>query len=554
MLIALEIKNFISIPTLKINFKPEFTVITGETGTGKSLLVEALALALGKKASSKLVRPGTTQAEIALTFELSQNPLAKRWLKEHRYPDTECFIQRFIYPDGKTRAYLNSQPISMTTLSAFSAHLIHLHRQHEHYGLFNPEEQRILLDAYANIIPLVQSVEMSYLNIQKAKKAVKTHIESFSSLETIPQLQYDLDELSALNPTPELIQDLEAKHQKLTHLATVVNHYQAALSCLDEQETSVLSQLTLTKKQLLEASRYALDALPIIQLLEQTEVLLQETIHTLTHQLDIDPDTQNELPHIEAQLQTLYHIARKHQVSLKDLPQYYQMLLQKKQELEQFNATLKTLEQAVTAAEMIYFEHAKKLSLQRQQAAITLENTVQHYLSWLELDSAEFSIRLSSEKPTAHGLERIHFWLRTHPGLPFNVLQTVASGGELSRVSLAISAASATALPVPTLIFDEVDSGMSGRTAETVGELLKQLAQNKQVLCITHLAPIASMGTHHLLVSKNNTETLPITQIKYLNETQRISEIARLMSGKRITPHTKAHAQELLKQRNYSAF
>lgn len=548
MLISLEIKNFISITTLKIDFNRGFTVITGETGAGKSLLVEALALALGKKVSSKLVRPGAAQAEIAVTFGLSENPSAKRWLSEHCYPNTECLIQRLIYSDGKTRAYLNGHPISMTTLSSFSSCLVHLHRQHEHYGLFSPEEQRMLLDAYANLVPLVQSVETGYLQIRKAKKSVETHLKTLSSTETTTQIQYDLDELAALNPTPEQLQHLEAKHQKLTHLTTLVGHYQTALSLSDEQEHSVLSQLALVKKQLLETTRFTQDALPIIQLLEQAEVLLQEAIHGLHQQLDIDPDAENELQHIEEQLQVLYRVARKHQVSLKNLPHHYQMLIQKKQELERFTATLETLRQKVTSAETLYLEHAQKLSFQRQQAATMLKDKVQKYLSRLELAEAAFSIHLSPEKPTAHGLEQVSFRFSSHPSLPYNVLQAVASGGELSRVSLAISATTATALPVPTLIFDEVDVGMSGRTAETVGELLKHLGQNKQVLCITHLAPIASMGTYHLKVTKNNVHTTPMTQVDYLNEMQRISEIARLVSGKRITHHTKAHAKELLEQ------
>jgi DNA repair protein RecN (Recombination protein N) len=554
MLRHLSIKDFVIVDQIELDVMSGFTVLTGETGAGKSILIDALTLALGERGDASQVRLGCERAEINVIFDISRLPELLHWLNNndlHGDPDI-CLLRRIIESNGRSRSYINGHAATLQQLRAAGEYLVAIHSQYAHQSLLQKDKQRELLDAFAGCSDLARAVNMAYQNWQNClQQRIAMEQHAAESRDKREQLEWQLHELSTLDFTLEEWQTLQADHSRLSHVATLLAAAESGVETLSESEASVLTRLKAVNGQLQNLLDYDNQLKTIIDLLDSAHIQLQEGIYELKHyrqNLDLDPQA---LQDIEQRLAAIHTVARKFRVGPEALPRLLDTIVQQ-MEILSSDSDISQLQIFEAAAQAEYFKQAQELSTARQKSCEVLSRQVSAAMQTIAMAGGEFSVALLPlQQGNANGLEQIEFQVSAHQGLPLRPLAKVASGGELSRISLAIQVITSKVGAIPTLIFDEVDVGIGGQVAEIVGNLLKNLGKERQVLCITHLPQVAASGDRQWQVVKSagtaeNQQVL--SKITMLDQQQRVEEIARMLGGINITETTRQHAAEMLQE------
>lgn len=551
MITHIHIEHFTIVDQLDIEFQTGLSALTGETGAGKSIWIDAVSLALGERADNNFIKVGHDRCSITLSFNLDDNPLAKNWLQEHALDaEQECIIRRVLSRSSSSRATINGTPVPLTQIRQLAPLLINIHSQNQHQQLLRREGQRQQLDAYAGNAVFLKDIEAIYDQWSQAKKQEERYRTQLSLRDAeLDLLQYQANELATLNITSNEWQELSRQHLQLHNSKQLMTELNDALemTCDDEQH----SALSLSQRALTQINAIAQHD-PILanagELLNNAVIHLQEAageLHAFRNQLDLSPERLQE---IENRLANIHDVARKHHCHPSDLAEVEQSLKLKINELTELDDRIEQLIVTQQNLEKQYQVVAKKLTARRKKAIVELNKIISAHIQQLGIKGGEFAITLTPiDKPmSVSGNEQVQFMICTNPGAPLQALNKTASGGELSRVCLALLVATANKEGTPTLIFDEVDVGIGGKTAAVVGRLLHQLGSSKQVLCITHLAQVASYCDHHYQVSKSSSKASTTSHVKQLNSEQRVQEIARMLGGEKITEQTLRHAQELI--------
>lgn len=553
MLNHLSIHNFTLVDQLNLDFKSGMTVITGETGAGKSILLDALSQSLGSRADGQKVRAGTKRADIHASFDISQILSAQHWLEEQELlqddSPKECLLRRVITAEGRSKAFINGHPVTLQQLRELGEQLIDLHSQHEHQSLLRKETHRQLLDDYAGQNDLANQVRRSFRLWQSRStdyRQLRDNAEEVSARYQL--LSYQVEELEQLNLAEGEQAALEAEQRSLAHAEEILHSSQELVALCEQEDQgldSLLSRALQLLRQLPEKSQHLQEA---EQLFETAQIQVDEARSEVERHLDsftLDPERLKE---VEERLSAIYEVARKHRVGPEQLPDLYRELSEELAQLAGSDQQLEALEQAMQEAETEYRQLAQALSEGRQKAGKTLSKAVNRQLQDLAMPNARLEITLSDlgDKPGPQGLEEVEFIISTNPGQPARSLNKVASGGELSRISLAIQVVAAQTSAIPTLVFDEVDVGIGGATGDVVGRLLRQLGDGGQVLCVTHLAQVASKGHQHLQVTKSADKKSAQSSLVELQGEAKIEEIARMLGGMTVTEQSLAHAREML--------
>ena len=547
MLRTLSIRDFVIVDSIELEFASGFTVFTGETGAGKSILIDALALALGGRGDASVVREGAAKTDI--TADFSTNREIDAWLEEHEIAgdDGGVLLRRVIDNAGRSKAFINGISATAAQLRELGEMLVDIHGQHAHQSLLKSDAQRVLLDSQAGLQEEAKTVAAAY----KTWRALARQLEEFeanakSVLLERERLEWQVGELEKLAVKPGEWADVSNEHSRLSHAASLIEGAQEALDAISESDTSpMLSQLSALTLKLGKLADIDGALKPVVDVLEPARIQLQEAVYALNDYLgrvELDPERLHE---VEARLEAIHSTARKFRVAPEDLPQEYATLAAQLQQLADASdlEALRKQEEKLKAA---YTQEAQKLSKARAKAAKALSEAVTAAMQELSMAGGRFEVVLNSCEAASYGMEQVEFMVAAHTGTSPRPLAKVASGGELARISLAISVIASSATATPTLIFDEVDSGIGGGVAEVVGRLLKRLGQDRQVLCVTHLPQVASQANQHFQVSKRSTAGKTLSNIDPLDAKARIEEIARMLGGLEITATTRKHARELL--------
>jgi DNA repair protein RecN (Recombination protein N) len=550
MLTHLSVRNFTLVDALELELGRGMTAITGETGAGKSILLDALGLTLGDRADPDRVRHGRERADICATFDISDIPRARQWLSSHDLAhEGDCLLRRVVTREGRSRGYINGQPVPLAQLKELGEMLIDIHSQHAHQSLLKKDTHRRLLDDYGQHQQLVQCCKAQYREWQEAHKRFTEWRDNAAEITARAQLlRYQVQELDALALEANELVELEAEQRQLASADTLLhNSQQAALIC-DDEDSGLLTTLGKALQLLQQLGDKPTALSSAEELLLSAQIQIQEAQSDINHYLDSFEMDPERLQFIEDRLSSCYDIARKHRVTPDALLDLHQQLADELQQLDGGEDQLDLLEANAKAAHSAYMSNAEKLSRLRHKAAKKLQQAINQQLHGLAMKSANVTIALHSgaEHASPHGLDDIEFLISTNPGQSPKALAKVASGGELSRVSLAIQVVTAQSSTTPTLVFDEVDVGIGGATADVVGDLLRSLGQQGQVLCVTHLPQVASKGHHHLQVHKETDQSSAQTALIKLDGDDKIMEIARMMGGAQLTQQTIAHAREML--------
>ncbi len=549
MLAHLSIRNYLLVESVELDFAPGLTVLTGETGAGKSILVDALALALGDRAEGGVVRQGAARAEITAEFAIDGLPGVAAWLDRAGFAcdDGTLILRRVIDAGGRSRAFVNGSAAPLAQLKEAAEFLLDIHGQHAHHALLRAQTQRELLDAYAGAQPRAAAVSAAWHAWQMARQR-RLDAESHGQARQIERegLILAVEELCAMGDALSHWDAIQTEHARLAHVTTLIEGSQALIEGLDEGEAAVSAHLGEMRARLGAMQTLDDSLADVATLLDSASAVVAEAVHALRRYADnLNPDP-GRLADLDRLLADMHRLARKHRAQPEVLPDLLQAFQARLAELAAGDDAdaLKATEDAAWAC---YEIDAKELGAQRRKAAAALSQQVTAAMQELALAGGRLDIVLSPVvEPRAHGLEDVTFLVSSHPGLPPGPLGKVASGGELSRISLAIQTARSGAAGVPTLIFDEVDVGIGGSVAEAVGRRLAALGQTRQVLVITHLPQVAARGAQHLRVSKRSGAGFVSSNIERLDETARVEEIARMLGGLKITATTRRHAAEML--------
>jgi DNA repair protein RecN (Recombination protein N) len=551
MLAQLTISNFAIVHELEIDFQPGMTAITGETGAGKSIAIDALGLCLGNRSDGNMVRLGAARADICARFSLADTPSARQWLENNHLDDSnECLLRRTIGIDGRSRGFINGTPVPLSQLRELGQHLIQIHGQHAHQLLLRPEYQKKLLDTYANQSALLSEMKTAYQIWHQSCRTLALHQQQ--SLERNSRrelLQYQLKELNSFAPQASEYEQIDVEYKRLANSKQLLALSQQTLQLLSEDEkNNILSQLYVAKHQLTELAGMDEQFNNLLNMLEEASIQLNEISDELRHyaeQFDMDP---NRLYELEQRISRQLSLARKHHVTPEELPLFHQQLLDEQKQLSQQENYHEQLSDAVNIHHQRAFEIATQLHQERQHYANELAALITESMHELSMPHGKFTIetQFEQEQLSAEGATRIEFCVTTNPGQPLQTLVKVASGGELSRIALAIQVITAQKMETPALIFDEVDVGISGSTAAIVGRLLRQLGESTQVMCVTHLPQVAGCGHQHFFVSKQTDGKKTETHMFQLDKKARLQELARLLGGSEVTKNTLANAKELL--------
>jgi DNA repair protein RecN (Recombination protein N) len=552
MLHHLHIQNFTIIDELELEFKTGMTVLTGETGAGKSILIDALLLALGDRADSSVIRTGNERCSISADFDIQQLPAAQQWLNEHELSsDDACVLRRVINNDGRSKGFINGQTVPLQQLRELGNLLINIHGQHEHQTLLKPDKQRALLDAYAgNSIPC-KKVQELYNQWRKTQDELETlQTQNTQRAAHVELLTYQVQELDKLALQADELTQLDTEQRQLANVDHLLENAHNAIALLaDNEEHNVLTSLNHISQQLITIQNIDSSLANAAELINNVIIQVEEAGNDLRHYLDRVELNPERLQWVEQRLTAIYDIARKHKVDAKNLYDWHQQMRSELDQLENHDAHLLRLQQTITELATAYQKAAAELTKSRQQAAKRLCPLIEKSMQQLGMPHGHFTIqfeKIPDNQFSAYGQEKIEFQVSTNPGLPLQPLAKTASGGELSRISLAIHVLTAQKDATPTLIFDEVDTGIGGGTAEIVGGLLRQLANTAQVLCVTHLPQVAAQGQQHLQVGKIINKTHTKTEVRTLDKKSKIQEIARMLGGVKITDQTLAHAKEMV--------
>ncbi|ALS98167.1 DNA repair protein RecN [Lacimicrobium alkaliphilum] len=549
MLVQLSIRHFAIVQSLDIEFAQGMTAVTGETGAGKSIAIDALGLCLGDRAEASMVRKGAKKAEITASFTLDDLPSARRWLSEQDMDTEECIIRRVISAEGRSKAYINGIPASLQQLKVLGNLLISIHGQHAHQQLLKADNQRRIVDDFAAHQPLQEKVRQAFEQLQKSKQDYQALLQNREHREARRQLlEYQVQELNDFAIEEEEFASLEKEHKRLSHSQSLLEQSQLSFHQLyDDDEINALSLIQHAVDRLSELQEQDASLVPIIELLSEASIQIDEAavqLRDYVEGLEIDPLRMQQ---VEERFSKAMELARKHQVVPENLYQHHQQLLQEYQQLQQDDDRLEQLADKLDVLRQDYVQQAQALSQSRQQAGNKLAAEIEQRIRKMNMAQACVEVEVEFD-PSAtisrHGLDQIHLLVATNPGQPPEVLEKVASGGELSRIGLAVQVI--TSHQVPTLIFDEVDSGISGPTASVVGQLLRKLGEKAQVLCVTHLPQVAASAHNQMLVTKFSDGSTTETHMQALEQEQRVEELARLLTGDKLTPTALANARELL--------
>ncbi|KQR83833.1 DNA repair protein RecN [Burkholderia sp. Leaf177] len=549
MLRHLSIRDFVIVSALDLEFERGFTVFSGETGAGKSILIDALALTLGARADASIVRTGEARADI--TAEFSTHAQVVKWLDEHALATGDgdtVMLRRVVDSGGRSRAFINGTPATLVQLRELSEMLVDIHGQHAHQLLMRPDAQRELFDTHAGLIETAQKVARTHRVWRDATHAVELAQNRDRELQLERErLAWQLSELDKLAPQPGEWEEVSAEHHRLSHSASLIDGVQGALNALSESDEAMITQLSAIVSKLRGLADIDPALADVLASLEPAEIQLQEASYSLSHyaqRLELDP---NRLAQAEHRMDQLHSAARKFRMQPEALPEEH---AERRRQLAALDAAadLDALRADVAKAKEVYLAEATVLSKARAKAAKSLGKAVTQGMQELSMAGGSFEVALVPlAEGGAYGLEQIEFRVAGHAGVILRPLAKVASGGELARISLALAVIASTASPTPTLIFDEVDTGIGGGVAEVVGRLLHQLGRDRQVLCVTHLPQVAARGDHHFQVAKaGDSAGGTVSTVTPLDKSKRVEEVARMLGGLEITATTRKHAKEML--------
>ena len=561
MLQSLSIRDFIIVNQLDLEFQAGFTVLTGETGAGKSILIDALSLALGARGEGGVTRSGCDKAEISVIFSIAHNLEAQEWLldAELKNDAPELLLRRVMYADGRSRAFINGATVTVAQLKELGELLVDIYSQNAHHSLLKSATQRHVLDGFAELSALALQVSNQFkvwhqLNQQRLE--VEKNASQYA--DELADLRDQVRELSALSITENDWDELQQEHLRLSNGAGLITGGETCRELLSEGELSAIRLISQVQHKLENLREYDATLTEATEILDSVMIQLEETDRFLNRYLqraDLDPA---RLAQLESKIQNIHNISRKYRVQPEELDQLLAKSQLRMAELALFANDGELAKQEAEALSL-YMQLAKKLSEGRQLAATKLSQQITAEMQRLSLSGGKFEVALTPQAPSSVGLEQVEFLVSGHAGVVARPLNKVASGGELSRISLAIRVVTAQKENIPTMIFDEVDVGIGGGVAEVVGQLLKQLGEpqsgatvganqsiGRQVLVITHLPQVAALGTHHLRVSKALVNGQTLSSISTLNADERVQELARMLGGVEITQTTLQHAKEML--------
>ncbi|HQR51033.1 MAG TPA: DNA repair protein RecN [Methylophilaceae bacterium] len=548
MLTSLSLRDFVIVDRLELEFAAGFSVLTGETGAGKSILIDALSLALGERGESGVVRAGCDKADISAEFDIAALPELQAWLVDNALDDgANCLLRRVVHADGRSRAFINGVSATMQQLREAGDFLVDIYSQHAHHSLLKAATQRALLDDFGGLADLAVQVAAAYKRWRELhERRVEMERNAAAYAEELANLRDEVRELAQLNPSAEEWDSLQQEHGRLAHAASLLEGSEQCHELLAEAEVSTLRQLYLVQHKLQELREYDPAMQEALDSLDAAEIQLAEADRFLKKYLsraELDPERLNE---VESRIQAIHAAARKHRVRPEELPELLAKWQQRVQELESATGD-GALARQEEAAREAYQVLAAELGRGRVKAAGELSTKVSAEMQRLALSGGRFEVALQAlPEGTAQGLEQVEFLVAGHAGMEPRPLSKVASGGELSRISLAIRVITAQQGETPTMIFDEVDVGIGGGVAEIVGQLLQRLGETRQVLVITHLPQVAAQGAQHYRVSKSTANGATLSQIEALGQPARTEEIARMLGGVEITETTRKHAAEML--------
>ena len=555
MLHQLSIQNYATVDTLEIEFQPGMSVITGETGAGKSIILGALGLTLGDRADKTIVRSGAAKANICAEFDTSQLADARQWLIDNDLESGEdsavCILRRVVNSEGRSKGYINGSPATMASLKALGEMLIDIHSQHEHQSLLHRATHQRMLDEYGVEQKTLDNLHTTWKQWQKNHQQIQELSKQSEEHSAQSQLlSYQLTELEEMGIADNEFTELEAEFKLLNHADETIASVQKALSLCSEDEQHNLSTM-------LSQALAALQELPekqsrissIVALMETANIQLDEAVSDLRAFSDEFDANPQRLQQVNNRLGELHNIARKHKVNPAELSAVIESLKLKLNRFQNSDEELETLTANDHLLRDQYRQLASEVSTQRKRAARKLAKQVNLQLQSLGMPNAQLEVTLQpaeSDKPTQHGLEAVEFLVSTNPGQAAKPLIKIASGGELSRISLAIQVITAQTSQTPCLVFDEVDVGIGGGVAKTVGELLRKLGEQTQILCVTHQAQVAGQGHHHFFVSKSTEEKSTLTRIEELADGEKIKEVARMLGGEELSDESLAHAEQMV--------
>jgi DNA repair protein RecN (Recombination protein N) len=553
VLVQLSVRDFAVIASLDLGLEPGMTALTGETGAGKSILVDALGLALGERAHGDLIRVGRERADVSALFDVSEVSAARSWLSEHELesPEGECLLRRSVGSDGRSRAWINTRPVPVQVLRELGDMLIDIHGQHAHQSLLHRATQRRIVDEYAGHgvhLDRIAALHVRWSELREALAGLEAAPgEAQARLEL---LRYQLQELRRLDLQAAEPAQLDEEHRRLSHVNELRAACAGALERLaGDDEGAALTQLGSVLRLLGDLRAYDGRLESTVSLLESALIHIEEAAGELRDYgegLELDPERYQWL---EERLGAVHELARKHHVAPGDLPGLCTRLAADVEALEDRGGRREGLARELNEVTQCYAAEAQALHESRCRAAAALAEEITANMHELGMPGGRFQVNVKhapDARPAAHGLDRVEFVVSTDPGQALAPLARVASGGELSRVSLAIQMIASQGSGVPTLIFDEVDAGIGGRVAEIVGQRLRKLGQRRQVLCVTHLPQVAAQAQHHIRVQKHSEASATRTELEALGGEERVREIARMLGGIRITAQTLAHAREML--------
>ncbi len=549
MLQNLSIRDFVIVDALDLAFGDGFTALTGETGAGKSILIDALALALGERADPAQVRKGAERAEITAEFSIDAHPAVTRWLEDQALEGDpgRLILRRVVDTGGRSRAFINGRPATVAQMREVGDGLVDIHGQHAHQSLVRADAQRELLDGHAGLGATAREVAEAYRNWQRLAKELAEHeINAAARDVEREQLAWQVDELSRLNLAPGEWESMQAEHTRLAHAASLIDGVQQAVDALAEADESVGAAMGGAASRVRNLLSYDPALGEPLALLDLAQAQLDEAVHALRRYVDrveLDPGRLSE---VEERLQAAHSLSRRLRVKPEEMAE---LLTSKRERLLELDAAsnLEDLSRKEQQARARYRERALKLSAERKKAAARLSKEVTVAMKELAMAGARFEVALIPFAPdgSIHGNETIEFRVAANAGGEPRSLAKVASGGELSRISLSIQVITSRSAAVPTLIFDEVDAGIGGAVAEVVGKKLRALGAERQVLCVTHLPQVAAQANAQWSVAKASGREA-LSQVTVLDANARIEEIARMLGGVEITPTTRRHAAEML--------
>ena len=552
MLLSINISNYTLVESLEIEFAQGTTAITGETGAGKSLVLDALGMALGDRADTDTIRHGKERAEITATFDIHTIKAAKTWLDANDFnSDENCILRRIYTREGRSRGYINGQPSTMSQLQELGDMLTDIHSQHEHQSLLRKDTHRRLLDEYANAKSLATKVASEYSAWHKVHIDLTNLLQRSDELDNRKDLlNFQINELQQIDLTAKHLEQLDLEQKTLANAEQIVQDSHNLLAICEQAEGFNLRDSLNKALSILANIEYKPDALKITEeLLQGGLIQIEEAINEISHHIDGFEADPQRLQIVEEQLSAVFQLSRKHRVNPDQLETTLQTLEAELKNLIGGSENINALEKKLADLASSYEKSAKQLSSKRKAASKAMSKDINRQLQKLSMEGAELLVQLSpvnNSEYRSSGLEETEFLLATNPGQPHKMLAKIASGGELSRVSLAIQVVAASHSTIPTLVFDEVDVGIGGSTADIVGQLIKQLGERGQVISVTHQPQVAAHAHHHYRASKVIEDNSAESLMAPLNQQQRVEELARMLGGAKVTKQTLSHASELL--------